>query len=487
MKNVHDIEIEIKGSEWEEILDSTFKKKNKDLKVDGFRKGKCPKSVYLQKFGIESLYMDAVDVACGKAYTNALRENNLIPVCEPKMDVKEIDKDHVKFTFTIITRPEVKLGKYKDLDVKKDEVKVSKKEIDEEVARLCSRFAEIVVKENGEVLEGNTAVIDFEGFVDGKPLEGGNGSNYPLEIGSHTFIPGFEEGLVGMKVDETKELDLKFPDEYTKELAGKDVKFKVIVREIKERVLPELNKDFYADLGYEDIETEEQFRKEVKKVIEERKKEEAKNKYLDDVLSRISGIKSIDKGITYEDITFISDNTLKENEIIIAELNKEEYPKNSYLTLNNYNLIVVGHQKKSNIFYLNSNTLNNIISNTKKTTYIIDLTNWADYNRISDKIIEKTEGFVGIHLNKESKVNYELIMLIFNIFIILNIILFIIILVVTIFNILEDEKKSSLMYRALGFTKLKIIKTNILKLINLFILAIIPSIMLTSILYFLIN
>jgi len=288
MKNVHDIEIEIKGKEWEEILDSTFKKKNKDLKVDGFRKGKCPKNIYLQKFGIESLYMDAVDVACGKAYTDALRENNLLPVCEPKMDVKEIDKDHVKFTFTIITRPEVKLGKYKDLGVKKDEVKVSKKEIDAEVARLCSRFAEIVVKENGEVLEGNTAVIDFEGFVDGEVLEGGNGSNYPLEIGSHTFIPGFEEGLVGMKVGETKELKLKFPSEYTKELANKDVKFKVTVREIKERVLPELNKDFYADLGYEDIETEEDFRKEVKKVIEERKKEEVKNKYLDDVLEAAS-------------------------------------------------------------------------------------------------------------------------------------------------------------------------------------------------------
>lgn len=288
MKNVHDIEIEIKGKEWEEILDSTFKKKNKDLKVDGFRKGKCPKNIYLQKFGIESLYMDAVDVACGKAYTDALRENNLLPVCEPKMDVKEIDKDHVKFTFTIITRPEVKLGKYKDLGVKKDEVKVSKKEIDAEVARLCSRFAEIVVKENGEVLEGNTAVIDFEGFVDGEVLEGGNGSNYPLEIGSHTFIPGFEEGLVGMKVGETKELNLKFPSEYTKELANKDVKFKVTVREIKERVLPELNKDFYADLGYEDIETEEDFRKEVKKVIEERKKEEVKNKYLDDILEAAS-------------------------------------------------------------------------------------------------------------------------------------------------------------------------------------------------------
>ena len=284
MKNVHDIEIEIKGAEWEEILDNAFNKKNKDIRVDGFRKGKCPKNVYLQKFGIESLFMDAVDEAASKAYASAVNDNDLRPVCEPKMDVKEIDKEHVKFIFTIITRPEVKLGKYKDLDVKKDVVKVSKKEIEEEVARLCSRFAEIVVKENGKVEEGNTAVIDFEGFVDGEKLEGGTGANYPLEIGSHTFIPGFEEGIVGMEVGESKTLELTFPENYTPELANKDVKFDVTVREIKERVLPELNEDFYADLGFKDIKTEEEFNKEVKKVIEERKNEEAKNKYLDDVL-----------------------------------------------------------------------------------------------------------------------------------------------------------------------------------------------------------
>ena len=288
MKNVHDIEVELKGKEWDSILDAAFKKKVNDVRIDGFRKGKCPKSVYLQKFGIESLYMDAIDVAAGQAYTKALRDEKLVPVCEPKMDVKEIDKDHVKFIFTVITRPEVKLGKYKDLDVKKEAVKVSKKEIDEEIAKLASRLADIVVKENGKVLEGNTAVIDFEGFVDGKPLEGGNGQNYPLEIGSGTFIPGFEDGLVGMKVGETKELNLKFPEEYTKELAGKDVKFNVTVREIKERVLPEMNKDFYQDLGFEDIDNEEDFRKEVKKAIEERKEEEAKNKYLDEVLEAAS-------------------------------------------------------------------------------------------------------------------------------------------------------------------------------------------------------
>ncbi len=284
MKNVHDIEIEIKGTEWEKILDAAFEKRNKDLKVDGFRKGKCPKNVYLQKFGVESLYMDAVDVAAGQAYKEALTKNELVPVCEPKMDVKEIDKDHIKFVFTIITKPELKLGKYKDLGIKKAAVKVTKAEIEEEVARLASRFAEIVVKEEGKVEEGNTAVIDFEGYVDGEKLDGGTGANYPLEIGSHTFIPGFEEGVVGMEVGETKTLNLKFPEEYTKELAGKEVKFDVTVREIKERVLPELNEEFYQDLGFEDVKTEKEFNDEVKKLIEARKEEETKNKYLDDVL-----------------------------------------------------------------------------------------------------------------------------------------------------------------------------------------------------------
>ncbi len=284
MKNVHDIEIEIKGKEWEKILDDVFQKRVKEVRIDGFRKGKCPKNVYLQRFGIESLYMDAIDEAVQDAYMKALTDNKLVPACEPKMDVKDISKDHVKFAFTIITRPEIKLGEYEKLDVKKDAVKVTKKEIDEEVARMLSRFAEIVVKENGKVVEGNTAVIDFEGYVDGKPLEGGSGSDYPLEIGSGTFIPGFEDGLVGMKVGDTKDLELKFPKEYTKELAGKDVKFTVTVKEIKERVLPELNEDFYADLGYPNIKTEEEFKKEVETALKARKEQEVNEKYVNEVL-----------------------------------------------------------------------------------------------------------------------------------------------------------------------------------------------------------
>ena len=264
MKNVHEIEVEIKGKDWEKILDQVFQKRIKEVRVDGFRKGKCPKNVYLQKFGIESLYMDAVDIASQSAYNKVLVDNKLVPVCEPKMDIKDISKDAVKFSFTIITRPEVKLGEYKKLDVKKDAVKVTKKEIDEEIARMLSRFADIV----------------------GKPLEGGNGKDYPLEIGSGTFIPGFEDGLVGMKVGETKDLELTFPKEYTKELAGKDVKFTVTVKQIKERVLPELSEEFYADLGYENIKTEEEFRKEVEEALKTRKSNEVNEKYINEVLSK---------------------------------------------------------------------------------------------------------------------------------------------------------------------------------------------------------
>ena len=288
MKNEHKIETEIKGKEWEKILDDTFKKRNKDLKVDGFRKGKCPKNVYLQKFGIESLFMDASDKALQIAYKDVLDKNDILPVVEPGVDILEIDKDHIKLEFKLITKPEVKLGKYKDLGVKKDTVKVTQEEIDQEEARISSRYAEMVIKENGEVLEGNTAVIDFEGVVDGKVLDGGTGTDYPLEIGSHTFIPGFEEGLVGLKVGDKKELKLKFPEEYTPELKGKDVTFKVTIKEIKERVLPEFNKEFFEDLGYDNISTKKEFDDEVKKAIKDRKTQEAENKYADEVIEKAS-------------------------------------------------------------------------------------------------------------------------------------------------------------------------------------------------------
>ncbi|MBR1416265.1 MAG: trigger factor [Bacilli bacterium] len=285
MKNVHEIEFIIKDKEWEKLLEESFKKNVKNTKIDGFRKGHVTKELYIKKFGIESLYRDAMDLGLDNAFQSVMKDNkDLIPVVEPSVDIKEVDEKHIKYVFTIITKPEVKLGKYKSLGIKKEKVSVSKEELSEEIDRLRSRFAEIIIKENGEVADKNTAIINFEGFVDGKKLDGGSGENYPLEIGSNTFIPGFEEGLIGMKSGETKELKLKFPENYTPELKGKDVVFNVTVNEIKERVLPELNKDFYEDLGYKDVKTKEDFEKKVKEDITKRKEASIEDKYIDDCI-----------------------------------------------------------------------------------------------------------------------------------------------------------------------------------------------------------
>ena len=294
-KNVKEIEIKLEGKEWETCLDKAFKKKNKDVRIDGFRKGQAPKATYIKKFGIESLYMEAVDFAIDSAYKKALDEAKVVPVIEPKLDVKDINEKAVTFMFTIVTKPEVKLGEYKKLGIKKETAKATKKEIDEEVEQLRSQMAEIVLKDAKEkVAEKDTAVIDFKGYVDGKELEGGKGENFPLEIGSHSFIPGFEEGLIGMKSGETKTLDLEFPKDYVKDLAGKKVKFDVKVHEIKTRKLPELNEDFYKDLGYEDMKTEEEFRKEVEKVLNDRKQKELDDKFLDACLEKAANNMKVD-------------------------------------------------------------------------------------------------------------------------------------------------------------------------------------------------
>lgn len=293
-KNVHEIEITIEGKEWETILDKSFKKKNKDVKIDGFRKGTAPKDVFIKKFGIESLYMDAVDMAVESAYKKALDESKVTPVIEPALDVKTIDKDKVVFKFTIISKPEIKLGDYTKLGIKKEEAKVSKKEVEQEIDNLRTRFAEIVVKKDGVVNDKDTAVINFKGYVDGKELEGGSGENYPLEIGSNTFIPGFEENVKGMKVNEEKSIDLKFPDNYVPDLAGKAVKFDVKVVEIKERVLPEINEDLYKDLGFEDVKTKEEFESKIKSQLEESKEHQNEEAYAEKCLDKAASNMTVD-------------------------------------------------------------------------------------------------------------------------------------------------------------------------------------------------
>ena len=196
MKNVFEIKITRNGSAWEKALDKAYHKKNKEVKIEGFRKGMVPKDIFIKKLGIETLYMDAVDFIADDCYKEALEKENLVPVVDSSYDIENISEKEVTLVFKVITKPEVTLGEYKKLNVKKEKAKVTKEEIKEEIENLREQLAEITPKEGGKLEEGNIAVISFEGFVDGKKLDGGSGENYSLEIGSHTFIPGFEEGNI---------------------------------------------------------------------------------------------------------------------------------------------------------------------------------------------------------------------------------------------------------------------------------------------------
>ncbi len=298
--NKLEITITIEGKEWQDALDKAFKQKVKTVAVDGFRKGKCPRDIYEKKFGKESLYIDGAESLLQNAYKKLLDEHkDLIPVVQPRVDIKSIDDEKVEFLFTIITAPEVKIKKYKGLKVKKDKVEVSNEEIEHELGHLLEKYTEVVTKEDGEVENGDIAVIDFEGFKDGVAFDGGKGENYSLEIGSGTFIPGFEEQLVGMKSGEEKDIQVTFPEDYMAEdLKGKEVTFKVKVNEIKQKQKRELDKDFFDDLGMEGVDTKEKLEKEIKEKISAQKEVEAENSHIDRLLEEIG--KNVDVDIPEE-------------------------------------------------------------------------------------------------------------------------------------------------------------------------------------------
>lgn len=286
--NVHEVIVKIEGVEWTEALDKAFKSKQKDAKVDGFRKGKVPRNIYEKHYGKESLFFPAAEEVLQSAYAKAMEESNLIPVVQPSVDIKDISDKGVEFTFKIITKPEVKIKNYKGLGIKPEEIKVTKDEIDHEISHLLEEYTELVTKE-GEVKNGDVAVIDFEGFKDGKPFDGGKGENYSLEIGSNTFIPGFEEQVIGMKTGEEKDLTVSFPEDYgVEDLKGQPVIFKVKVNEIKEKVTRELDKEFFEDLAMEGVHSKETLEKEVEKNIKAQKEADNENKYIDHLLEEVA-------------------------------------------------------------------------------------------------------------------------------------------------------------------------------------------------------
>ena len=285
-KNVFEEIVKFDKNEFEEAIDKAFENKKNDIKLDGFRKGKVPKDIYFKKVGKETLYMDALDVLLPEAYDKALKDYK--PIIDPKVDIKSISEDGVEFVFTITTMPEVNIKKYKGLKVEKEEVKVEKEEIEHEMGHLLERFAELEVKE-GKVEDKDIAVIDFEGFKDGEPFEGGKAENYSLEIGSGTFIPGFEDQVIGMKQGEEKDVKVTFPEDYPQEdLKGKNVIFKVKVNEIKAKVERELDEDFFEDLGLEGVDSREKLEEEIENNIKASKERDIEEKFIDEVLAKIA-------------------------------------------------------------------------------------------------------------------------------------------------------------------------------------------------------
>lgn len=285
MKNQKEVTIKIEGKEWQEALDKAFTKANAKAKIDGFRPGKAPKEVFIKKYGQEALYMDAADICVQSAYIKALDDNkDLDIVAQPDVKLNKVDEAGIEFTFIFTTKPEVKLGKYKGLKVKKENVEVTKEEIDRAIEDMRHHYAENIIKD-GAIEDGDIAVIDFEGFKDGVPFDGGKAENYSLTIGSKTFIPGFEEQLIGMKQDEEKEIKVTFPEDYhSEELKGQEVTFKIKVKEVKTIKVPELDEEFFEDLGMEGVTNKETLEAQIKENIKARKDVEAENKYLDDLL-----------------------------------------------------------------------------------------------------------------------------------------------------------------------------------------------------------
>ena len=286
---------EVDEKTFDQALDEAFKKVSKDVQIPGFRKGKVPRPIFEQRFGVESLYQDAVDLILQDAYSEAIDEVDITPVDQPEVDIEQIEKGKpVIFSATVTVKPEVKLGEYKGLEVEDQKVTVTDEDVNDELEALREKQAELVVKEEGTIEEGDTVVIDFEGFKDGEAFEGGAAENHSLEIGSGNFIPGFEEQLIGKSAGEETEVNVTFPEDYQAEdLAGQDAVFKVKIHDIKFKELPELDDEFAKDVD-DDVETLDELKQKTKDRLVEEEETEIENQKRESLINQASENAEID-------------------------------------------------------------------------------------------------------------------------------------------------------------------------------------------------
>ncbi len=288
-KNENEVKLEItvEAEKFDEAIKKVYFKSAKYFNIPGFRKGKAPMNIVEKYYGKEIFYEDAFNEIAGEALDEAVEENKLEAVSRPDIEVKQIEKGkELIFTAVIQTKPEAELGKYKGIEIKKVEYNVTDEDINHELEHMQEHNSRLVTIENRPVEKGDIATIDFEGFVDGKAFEGGKAEGHDLEIGSNTFIPGFEDQVIGMKIDEEKDINVKFPDEYfSKDLAGKDATFKVKVHEIKKKELPKLDDEFAKDVS--EFDTLKELKEDIKNKKQKQNEEKAKYETQDAVIDAL--------------------------------------------------------------------------------------------------------------------------------------------------------------------------------------------------------
>lgn len=282
--------VTVSAEVFDQALDAAFKKVVKDLKVDGFRPGKLPKNIFVNRYGWESLYNDGVEFAFQLTYNEAIKEAKVFPTDDPKVDLVDptsIEKGKsFDYTAEVDVWPDVHLGEYKGIKVKKASARVTKKEIEEQINNVLKSKAENILKDGAAEL-GDTVVLDFEGFVDGVAFEGGKAENYSLELGSHAFIPGFEEQLVGSKTNDQLDVKVTFPADYQADLASKDAVFKCVIHEVKTKEIPTLNDEFVKELEIENVNTVEEYQEHIKATLKQQKTKEAETKFENDCIDLV--------------------------------------------------------------------------------------------------------------------------------------------------------------------------------------------------------
>ena len=281
-----EVVVTFEEAEWKAARADAFKKLAAKVEIKGFRKGHAPEQLVKERVNDVEVTNNALDVLLQKAYESALKEEGIVPVARPSADVKKLSDTECVVSIIIPTKPEITLGEYKNLDVEHKEVKVTDEELEAELKRRLADNAELVLKDDAAE-KGDTVVIDFEGFVDGKAFDGGKAENHSLELGSGQFVPGFEDQLIGAKAEEQREVKVTFPSNYPEGLNDKDATFKVVVHEVKTKKVPELNDEFVADLDIKDVTNVEQYREFVKKDLLEKAEKNEKSRFFDALLDKI--------------------------------------------------------------------------------------------------------------------------------------------------------------------------------------------------------